>query len=314
VRFGISTHLYHDQPLRRDHLAAIASRGFTAVELFATRSHFDYHDPAAIERLRGWLEETGLALHGIHAPITDRFSEGRWGTPFSNASADPRRRQAAIEETRKALEIARRIPTGVLVAHLGVPDAQRPSTDDNRREAALTSLQELDSLARDAGVHLTVEVIPNDLSSAASLVRLLEDELDLPDTGICLDFGHAFLMGDLVDAIENVSGHLQTTHIHDNDGRSDSHLVPFDGAIDWPAALLAVQKIGYEGTWLLELGNTGSPAGVLEKAQRVRERFERMLLGVMQVVSGFESRLGSNQESEIRTRNPSAAPDPREKP
>ena len=44
MRFGISTHLYHDQRLSRDHLAQIAAHGFEAVEVFATRSHFDYHD------------------------------------------------------------------------------------------------------------------------------------------------------------------------------------------------------------------------------------------------------------------------------
>ena len=36
-------------------------------------------------------------------------------------------------------------------------------------------------------------------------------------------------MGDLVDAIETVSGHLITTHVHDNRGKLDDHLAPFDG-------------------------------------------------------------------------------------
>jgi sugar phosphate isomerase/epimerase len=51
MKFGISTHLYHDRRLSREHLAEIASYGFEAVEVFATRTHFDYHDPAAIEQL-----------------------------------------------------------------------------------------------------------------------------------------------------------------------------------------------------------------------------------------------------------------------
>ena len=80
MRFGISTHLYHEQRLSRDHLAQIAAYGFEAVEVFATRSHFDYHDPAAIAQLGEWLKETGLALHGIHSPITDRLDPpDRWG-------------------------------------------------------------------------------------------------------------------------------------------------------------------------------------------------------------------------------------------
>ena len=42
MRFGISTHLYHDRRLERAHLAQIAGHGFETIELFATRSHFDY--------------------------------------------------------------------------------------------------------------------------------------------------------------------------------------------------------------------------------------------------------------------------------
>ena len=37
---------------RRDHLVHIAAHGFEAVELFATRAHFDYHDDRA--RSRNW--------------------------------------------------------------------------------------------------------------------------------------------------------------------------------------------------------------------------------------------------------------------
>ena len=48
MQFGISTHLYHDRRLERDHLAEIAGYGFEAVELFATRIHFDYRDDAVV--------------------------------------------------------------------------------------------------------------------------------------------------------------------------------------------------------------------------------------------------------------------------
>ena len=51
-RFGVSTHLFHEQRLTREHLVHVAAHGFEAVELFATRSHFDYHDDRA--RSRSW--------------------------------------------------------------------------------------------------------------------------------------------------------------------------------------------------------------------------------------------------------------------
>src|SRR4029078_3140523 len=120
MRFGISTHLFHDQRLSRDHLAQIAAHGFDAVEVFATRSHFDYHDAAAIVELGAWLKETGLRLHGIHAPITDRLMPGdQWGGVISNGVSDNGKRQAAVKEAAAALNIAREIPTDVFVVHLG---------------------------------------------------------------------------------------------------------------------------------------------------------------------------------------------------
>src|SRR5215467_5807796 len=120
MRFGISTHLFHAERLTRDHLAQIAQHGFEAIEVFATRTHFDYHDPAAIAELGTWLKETGLALHGIHAPIADSLTApDNWGQAISNAVTDSAKRQTAVQEADAALNIARQIPADVFVVHMG---------------------------------------------------------------------------------------------------------------------------------------------------------------------------------------------------
>src|SRR6185436_4254643 len=125
MRFGISTHLFHDQRLSREHLAQIAAHGFEAVEVFATRSHFDYHDASAIKDLGGWLKDTGLALHGIHAPIVESMQgAGTWGPVISNAVSDTAKRQAAVREADIALNIARELGADVFVVHLGTPTVQ----------------------------------------------------------------------------------------------------------------------------------------------------------------------------------------------
>jgi sugar phosphate isomerase/epimerase len=275
MRFGISTHLYHDRRLERAHLTQIAEHGFDAVEVFATRSHFDYHDDASVVHLGQWLTETGLSLHSVHAPITDVFG-ARDATSYSNAATAQGRREAAVRETGAALGVARRVPFDVLVLHLGAPTGHAGS-DDNQRSAALRSLDEICRLADPIGVRVAIEVIPNRLSDAASLVGILENQLEGTRHGICLDFGHAHLMGDVADAVETVAEHIITTHIHDNRGREDEHLVPYRGTIDWDQALLAMQKIGYDGTYLMELAGTEGAGRILEEARRARERFERAL-------------------------------------
>jgi sugar phosphate isomerase/epimerase len=187
-----------------------------------------------------------------------------------------------VSEASAALEVARAIPYRFLVLHLGQPDHQHPPADDNRRDAARRSVEALHAVAQPLGVRLALEVIPNRLSTADALVALIEDELDLPDVGICLDFGHAFLMDDLVDAIETASGYLVTTHVHDNHGRSDDHLVPFAGDIAWASALMAVEKIGYDDTLVLEVAATTPPAQVLAAARRARRQLEGLLQDVVQ--------------------------------
>jgi sugar phosphate isomerase/epimerase len=276
-QFGISTHLYHNHRLSREHLGEIGAHGFERVELFATRTHFDYHNPAAIADLQQWLAEARLELHGVHAPIGESFAGGRWGPPLTLASADADTRARAVAEAQHALQIARRLPFGVLVAHIGLPRSQQRSAADNSRDAARRSIDELQGLAEPLGVRVAIEVIPNALSRAASLVHFVDEVLDSSEVGICLDFGHAHMDGDLVDAVETVSEHVITTHVHDNRGRTDDHLVPFEGSIDWPAALTAVQKIGYDGAFVLEIAAHRSAKETLVRARLARERMEQLL-------------------------------------
>jgi sugar phosphate isomerase/epimerase len=277
MRFGISTHLYHDERLSSRHLEEVAAHGFESIELFATRSHFDYHDEARIADLERWLKQTGLVLDGIHAPVMESYDRGQWGRAFSIASADSAEREEAVRETARVLDIVRRVPAGVLVVHVGLPRAHAAAGRDTR-DAARRSLEVFAGIAAPLGLRVALEVIPNQLSSAASLVRLLEDETELPGAGICMDAGHAFLMGDLTDAIETSSGHVITTHVHDNHGARDEHLVPFDGGIDWPAAMTALQKIGYEETLMFEVGATAPSSEVLARTRRARERLEQLMI------------------------------------
>jgi sugar phosphate isomerase/epimerase len=276
MRFGISTHLYHDRRLDREHLIQIASYGFAAVELFATRTHFDYHDERAIDALKQWLADAGLRLNSVHAPISASLTNGQWGEAYSNAVSDAVNRQIAVRETAAALQIARRIPFDFIVVHLGTPTIKSQSGDNNRT-SAFRSAEEIRNTAEPLGVRVALEVIPNELSTAGSLVTMIERDLESKSVGICMDFGHAHIMGDVADAVETASEHLFTTHVHDNRRRDDEHLVPYLGTINWDMALMTMQKIGYDGTYLMELATSANPAAVLEEARRARQRFERTL-------------------------------------
>jgi len=276
----VSTHLFHHERLTRNHLQAIAAHGFEMVELFATRTHFDYHNPAAVADLQQWLADAGVTLRSVHAPTAERFVGGVWGGSMSIASVDPDLRARAVREAEQALYIARRIPIAVLVTHVGIPRMQPRDADvgaQDVRAAARRSVEELQRAAGPLGVRIAVEVIPNELSRAGSLVHFVEEDLDGLGVGICLDFGHAHIDGDVVEAVETVSEHVIATHMHDNGGRADDHLMPMDGTIDWAGALTAVQKIGYDGPLMFEVGAHGPSKDSLARLKRTREKMERWL-------------------------------------
>jgi len=273
-RFGISTHLFHGHRLDREHFVEVAAHGFEAVEVYATRTHFDYRDPAAVALLAEWLDDTRVGLHSLHAPTTIGYRDGVWGETLSIASADEPRRRQAVSEAIAALGVARTVEFPYLVVHLGVPSA---TPAENSRGAVARSLEEIVEAAAEVGVTLAIELIPNALSLAPSLVQWLEDDLEAPGAGICLDVGHAHIVGDVVDAIETCSGHIVATHLHDNRGKRDDHLVPGQGDIDWESALMSFQKVGYEGAWIFELAPAADPSAVLKQAARARDTLERLL-------------------------------------
>jgi sugar phosphate isomerase/epimerase len=275
--FGLSTHLYHHDRLDRAHVDTIAKAGFTALEIFATRTHVDYHDGRRLTEIAGWLRDAGLAAVSMHAPICESYVGGIWGRAYSNASGRQAVRQEAIDEARAALDAARQLGCATLVVHLGLPRGQRIPPDDNDATAARHSVEALVEAAQGSGVRLALEVIPNDLSTAPALASLLDGEIETEDAGVCLDLGHAHLMSGVAEAAEILSGHIITTHVHDNDRQNDSHLVPGAGTIDWPGALTALGKVGYAGPLVFEVADHGDAADVLRRTVGARTRLQAIL-------------------------------------
>jgi sugar phosphate isomerase/epimerase len=277
MSFALSTHLFHNGPLERRHLETLATHDFRQIEVFATRTHLDYSDAARVSEVRAWVEAIGLEVISMHAPITTGFVNGSWGRAYSTASPDAATREEAIRETIAAANAARDLGCRTLVLHLGIPAGQPIPPGDNDAGAARRSLERIAEACTARGVQLALEVIPNVLSTAEAIAGWLEGDLDLGNAGACLDFGHAHLTGGAAEAVERLSGQIITTHVHDNRGKTDDHLVPFDGTIDWPATLTALSKVGYAGPLVFELPDHGDAERTLARAVAARRRIQAIL-------------------------------------
>ena len=58
---------------------------------------------------------------------------------------------------------------------------------------------------------------------------------------------------DQTDAISRIGKSLAATHIHDNFGNDDHHLIPGNGITNWKIVMPALKMIGYDGPLMLEV-------------------------------------------------------------
>ncbi|RRA48393.1 sugar phosphate isomerase/epimerase [Acidipila sp. EB88] len=269
----ISTHVFLRSRLHPGLLDTLARTGTAGIEIFAAREHFDYTDPSSLREIGDWFRANPVELFSMHAPLYSDRDSGRGGEPSVNVvHQDKSRRIDAMDEVKRALEVAEQIPFKHLVLHLG---DRGDSWSARTLEDALTALEHLQTYARPLGVRLLVENIQNEVTTPAHLLEILNVG-HLDDIGVCLDVGHAHLGDGVAQAIETLSPRIRTAHLHDNKGERDEHLWPGDGTIDFAAALAGLAKAQQQPAGILEIhhGYGTDVALVVERAKAAFAAFD----------------------------------------
>ncbi len=276
MRRVLSTYLFVEQRLTVALLDRILRRGISQIEIFCARQHIDYHNHAQIEELRHWFRDTDLELHSLHAPL---FSDDIWGRSgphsiISLTETSKANRIAATDEIKRAIEIADSIPFRYLIQHIGMADEEY---DDAKMEAAFNSLDELRVFARQLGVEILLENIPNAFSRAERL-NLFVNTTHLP-LNFCFDAGHAHLTGNAESELRLMADRVRSTHIHDNDGSEDNHRFPplgEDGSIPWASIKEMLTSHNDDLPWVLELRGDDDREDPLQDVLRCFDRLESL--------------------------------------
>jgi sugar phosphate isomerase/epimerase len=276
MRHVLSTHLFVNHRLTTVWLDRIWDAGIPEVEIFCARQHIDYRNKSQIAELGHWFRDAELKVHSLHSPMSTDEVWGRSGPHAVITITEPvkSKRIAMVDEIKRVLEMAELIPYRYLIQHIGVGGEEH---DERKAEAAFTSLEEISVFARQRGVEVLLENIPNQLSSAAMLVNFLQQtHMDL---NFCLDVGHANMNEGVETAYNLMKTRIRSTHLHDNNGKEDKHLFPFTsegGTIDWKktAQLLASRPEQYP--LLLELKEVADLQHPLESVRRIFDRLEEL--------------------------------------
>ncbi len=271
---AISTHFQVNHRLTTSLLDKIQHAGFPLVEIFCGRQHLDYTNAAQVTELGHWFRDSELQLWSLHSPMYTDEVWGRSGpgSVISICERDKVRRIAAVDEIKRAIDIAEYVPFRYLVQHFGVADEE---FDPRKIDAAFSSLDELTVFAKQRGVEVLLENIPNGFSTAERLLWFLgETHLHL---GLCFDVGHANMGEGVAAEYALLADRIRSTHVHDNNGKDDQHLVPLvdaGGTVDWCQALPLLRSGADRYPLLLELKDAPGKKHPLDDALRSFERLE----------------------------------------
>lgn len=149
-------------------------------------------------------------------------------------------------------------------AILGVPwvvfhptDVTKEDDDQDALQYNVDFYRKLIPILEQTGVGIALEnLIRSYFSDPEKLVELI-DTLNHPLIGACWDTGHAHIRKlDQKSGIMMLGSRLKATHIQDNDGIHDSHLLPYQGTIRWDEVAQALKTIGYQGDFTYETHNS----------------------------------------------------------
>lgn len=276
MRHVLSTHLFVNHRLTVAQLDRIQHAGIDAVEIFCARQHLDYHNTAQISEMGHWFRDSDLKLHSLHAPMYTDEIWGRSGPHSVITITEPvkGKRLAMVDEIKRALEIAETIPFQYLIQHIGVSGE---AYSERAVDAAFSALEQISLFARQRGVQVLLENIPNQLSTAERLMLFLEMthlELDF-----VFDVGHANIGAGVEEEFSIMRDRIRSTHVHDNDGQADKHLFPLvaeGGTVDWKKAMDVLRTRSEQYPLLLELKEAPEFPQPLTTANEIFDRLENL--------------------------------------
>lgn len=134
------------------------------------------------------------------------------------------------------------------------PSGEPIAPDDRaeRRKVSKESLSKLAEIAKRNGAVIAVETLPRTCLGNCSdeISELISVD---PSLGVCFDTNH--LLGeDPINFIQKIGNRIITLHVSDYDFVNERHWLPGEGQSNWQAIYEALQKVGYHGAWLYEVG------------------------------------------------------------
>jgi sugar phosphate isomerase/epimerase len=229
-------------PLRLDErLKLIKSAGFTRTCLWFGNEE-EMVNSGRADEMPALVADYGLILDNIHAPFWNHHLMWTGAKEYLDK---------ARTELRATLQYCGKHRIPIMVAHLG---GSGPATVNS---PAFILVQEL---VREAE-QLNVIIAAENGEGGLECLDYLFTNINSPNFRFCYDSSHDHIADKYKDQALQKWGHLLVmTHLSDNFGISDDHLIPGYGNINWDTVKAAFPH-NYPGTLMLEVDGPESTKG-----------------------------------------------------
>ncbi|KZX10021.1 sugar phosphate isomerase/epimerase family protein [Methanobrevibacter curvatus] len=178
----------------------------------------------------------------LHSPISD----------LNIASTNKAILKASINEIKRSADYIHDIGGNILVVHPGRVGFTQRFFNDYGKEIANNAMIETAIYAKDLGVEICFENMPNFEGFLYQSTDELDNFLKENNLSMTFDIGHKNTIDGKTSSYYKSVKHI---HLHDNDKSFDSHLPLGQGVIDFDEFFNMYEKNGYNGIYILELNN-----------------------------------------------------------
>lgn len=236
---SIGTTFNYEIPLH-DQLPMIREAGFTHVSLGgADLNHSRYLDRHGQKLLKRLLADSNLKVCSLHAPFKDGFDISSIERDIAAKTSDM---------LKRCIDAALLLKANALIFHPGPPCVGQVK---DRREVLVRQVLALLEHVGKANLKLAIENLSNDSANrvtAFSFQRIANSKY-----GLCYDTSHDNLVATPLAILERFKDRLITTHIADNRGMRDDHMLPFEGYFRWDKFCRVFSGVNFDGIFLLEV-------------------------------------------------------------
>lgn len=218
-----------------------------------------------IGEIRKKADELSLDYEFIHAPFDGINNMWLAGLDYLQV----------MKGMKNAIDNAAEYGVPAIVAHLSSGWKSPEIT-----ELGLARFDELVMYAENKNIIIAFE----NLRKTGNLAYFVDRYENCSNVKYCYDCGHEHCYTKSVCWPDIFTFELYCTHIHDNHGRgwekvskTDEHLLPFDGNVDYQKMMRKLDEYNYEGSLMLEVFNTASEEyGKLTAEQFIQTSFDRL--------------------------------------